>query len=75
MMSITWRILQRGDVPPNAQEISFGCPGCGAEAGLPILGLPIAQIGAGIVFDVGKNAMPVRIQCRSCRRIFGREEN
>lgn len=67
----TWRILDRGDVPEQGVNlVLYDCPGCGAEAELPVLGTPLAQIESGIVFDIGKRAMPRIIQCRNCRRRF-----
>jgi hypothetical protein len=44
---------------------------CGHEAELPIMGLAMAQIDTGIVFDIGKHAMPRIIQCRKCRKRYG----
>ncbi|WP_316411306.1 hypothetical protein [Mesoterricola sediminis] len=46
------------------------CLGCGAEAELPVVGLAIAQIHQGLVFDIGPHAVPKRIQCRRCRRFY-----
>ena len=70
MRQATWKIIDRGEVPERAGTVEYDCPACGREALLPVLGLPIAQIGAGIVFDTGKHAMPAVIQCRHCRRCF-----
>lgn len=73
-MKASWRIIDRGDVPERGSSIVlFDCVGCGAEAELPVLGLPLAQIEGGIVFDIGKYAMPRVIQCRHCRRRFTTE--
>ena len=35
-----------------------------------MLGLAIAQVGQGLVFDPGAFAMPRQIQCRTCRQSF-----
>jgi len=68
-----WKIIDRGKVPENAATIVYSCPGCGSDAKLPIVGLPIAQIGDGVVFDSDKHSMPKIIQCRKCRRRYGAE--
>jgi hypothetical protein len=74
-MPATWKILDRGEVPEPAQyEVDFVCPYCGRAALLPVLGLPNAQVGSGIVFDPGKHAMPTTVQCRKCRRVMTTEE-
>ena len=65
-----WRILARGAVPIRTHEVVFACMSCGTEALLPVLGLPLAQIESGIVFDIGRHAMPAVIQCRTCRRRY-----
>ncbi len=66
----TWKILKRGRVPEQSLTVEFTCPSCGREAMLPVLGLPMAQIHGGIVFDIGDYAMPSVVQCRACRRVF-----
>ena len=70
----TWKILDRGDVPLRARLIRYSCLKCHTEAHLPVIGVPIAQIGQGLVFDVGPHAVPRRIECRSCRHEFEIEE-
>lgn len=65
-----WKIIDRGNVPENAGTIVYACPGCGTDASLPALGLPIAQIGDGVVFDNNKHSLPKIIQCRRCRRRY-----
>ncbi len=71
MTRATWDVIDRGDVPLQAQEMEYDCPGCGRAALIPILGLPIAQMsGGGIVFDPGPRAMPRLIRCRHCRRRY-----
>jgi hypothetical protein len=72
MRKATWKIIDRGTVPEITQHVDFTCQ-CGHDAKLPVLGLAMAQIGMGIVFDVGKFAMPKIIQCRKCRRQFIKE--
>jgi hypothetical protein len=70
----TWRVIDRGrvpDPPPNVAQ--FTCTSCWAEAALPVLGLPIAQIGSGLVFDLGDHAMPRVIECRRCRHRYETE--
>ncbi len=49
----------------------FSCPRCGHEGTIPVLGLPIAQTqSGGVVFDAGPHALPRRIRCTRCRRVF-----
>lgn len=71
-MISTWAVLDRGDVPEGdgARMIEYECAHCGHEAELPVLGLPLAQLGHGVVFDTGRHAMPRVIRCRNCRRTF-----
>jgi len=38
------------------------------ESNLLVEGTPLAQIGDGIIFDIGKNSMPDKIECPHCRR-------
>lgn len=68
----TWDVIDRGDVPEglSARSMEYTCIHCGYEAELPVLGLPLAQIGQGIVFDRSPYAMPRTIRCRKCRRTF-----
>ncbi len=62
-----------GDMSP-AGSVVYTCPGCGQDAELPVVGLPIAQVAGGIVFDIGRNALPKKIMCRKCRRTFEKAE-
>ncbi|HXI14769.1 MAG TPA: hypothetical protein VNM48_00260, partial [Chloroflexota bacterium] len=62
----TWKVIDRGSVGDTARVVDFTCV-CGREAQVPVSGLPIAQIGMGIVFDGPPYAMPAVIQCRKCR--------
>lgn len=66
----TWDVIDRGKVPEHAPVIMFSCPNCGTEAELPYVGIPMAQSGAAIVFDVGGHEIPRKIRCRYCRRSF-----
>ena len=67
----TWKILNRGAVPdPAPNHVMLTCLGCGREAQLPILGVALAQLHQGLVFDTGDHAMPKAIQCRHCRLVF-----
>ena len=70
MTRATWKILEWGAVPKNAPTLEFDCPGCGRAALIPIVGLPLAQMGGGVVFDNTEHHMPPAIQCRHCRRAF-----
>lgn len=66
-----WKILDRGLVPMTGTNTClYACMGCGNEAELEVMGTALAQINAGLVFDVGPYAIPVKIQCRKCRRVF-----
>jgi hypothetical protein len=69
-MTATWKILKTGRVPAEAPSMLFTCPGCGREALLPVRGLPLAQVAAGVVFDTADYALPREIECRACRRRF-----
>lgn len=66
-----WKIIDRGSVPEYSGTIPYSCPGCGADSELPVAGMPIAQIGNGVVFDSREHAIPKIIQCRKCRRKYG----
>jgi hypothetical protein len=70
----TWKIIDRGKVPALSRTIEFTCTTCGHDAQLPILGLAMAQIEMGIVFDIGIHAMPRLIQCRKCRKQYELDE-
>ncbi len=70
MRKATWKIIDRGRVPEISPHVELTCLSCGHEAELPVLGLAIAQLDFGIVFDIGDHAMPAEIQCRKCRRKF-----
>jgi predicted RNA-binding Zn-ribbon protein involved in translation (DUF1610 family) len=63
-----WIVIDRGRVPVGARRVEFTCVDCGHEALLPVLGLPIAQIENGIVFDPGDHGMPAAIECPACGR-------
>ncbi len=72
---MAWKVLEWGDVPEDAAEIDYECPHCGREAPLPVVGMALAQIsGGGVVFDVGRHAMPAQIRCTKCRREFTLED-
>lgn len=64
----TWRIIDRGRVPDNAETVPYECP-CGNEAEIPVSGRVLALAAGGIVFD-GEHAMPPTIQCRKCGRVL-----
>ena len=67
----TWKIINRGTVPdPAPNTVAYTCMGCMREADLPVVGLAIAQVDSGLVFDVGPMDTPRVIQCRHCRRRF-----
>jgi hypothetical protein len=66
----TWKIIDRGSVPAISNHVDYHCCKCGHDAELPVVGLPMAQVNQGIIFDFGKHAVPKVIQCRKCRRRF-----
>ena len=73
MATRTWKIIDRGEVPENAASIDYCCV-CGHEALLPVLGNVIAANSGGLlVFDIGKYAIPPRVQCRKCGRVLSNE--
>lgn len=69
----TWKVLS-GDKPPDTHDVELQCLGCGTGALVPVVGIPIAQLHQGLVFDSGVYWMPSKIQCRHCRRILSTEE-
>lgn len=64
----TWKIIDRGLVPEDAQMVPYECE-CGREAEIPVSGRVLALAAGGIVFD-GAHAMPPVIQCRKCGRVL-----
>ena len=70
MTKATWRVVDYGRVPTDAETMDFQCPGCGHIAQLPVLGIPLAELTCGVVFDHGDHALPQVIACRKCRRQF-----
>jgi len=62
-----WTILDPGEVPSGARKVLFTCTECGADATLPVVGVPIAQAGAGLVFDRGPRSLPSVIECPVCK--------
>ena len=70
----TWKIINRGTVPnPAPNTVLYACMGCLREAELPVVGVVLAQLDMGLVFDPGPHAIPRVIQCRHCRRRFEME--
>lgn len=74
----TWKILQWKDEPEKKRVVEdYPCQRCGYEADLQIASfvIPIAlDSWGGLVADNihAAGAMPTSIQCRHCRRAFGR---
>lgn len=67
----TWKVIDRGNVPdPAPNHVMYTCIHCMREAELPVVGVALAQIGAGLVFDTSNHAMPRVIRCRKCRRTY-----
>ena len=64
----TWKILHWKDRPEHTTTVAFNCPSCGMESNIEVGGKPMAQIGAGIIFDLGGHSMPDAIECPHCRR-------
>ena len=69
-----WIIIDRGSVPKRAIKKEYTCMTCGEESLLPMVGSPIAQIGQGIVFDIGTYSMPKTIRCPHCRHVLEMDE-
>ena len=63
-----WVVIDPGVVPADARKTEFTCTSCGVDAMLPVVGVPIAQVHDGLVFDPGEHAMPVTIRCPACGR-------
>jgi hypothetical protein len=69
----SWRVLDYGSVPrPPARSlaVNFTCTKCGCDSVLPVVGITLAQLDDGLVFDPGPRAVPKVIQCRNCRRVL-----
>lgn len=64
----TWKILDKGSTALDS-DVELECV-CGNSAMLPVRGTPIAQVGLGLVFDLGPRDMPRKIQCRRCGRVL-----
>ena len=67
-----WKIIKWNDRPKVTREAKFTCVDCMNESTIEVEGLPIAQVGSTIIFDIGKHSMPDVIECPHCRR---RKEN
>lgn len=63
-----WKIRKWTGKPERTNKVSFACPDCGNDALLEVAGRPMAQVGAGLVFDIGDHSMPEEIQCPNCKR-------
>ena len=67
----TWKVIDRGKVPdPAPNHIMYACMNCMREAELPVVGVALAQINSGLVFDSDEHAMPAVIECRKCRHSY-----
>lgn len=65
---LKWKVLDPGEVTKKLpREVYFTCMNCGAEALLPVIGLPIAQCDDTIFFDLGPHAIPHVIRCPICK--------
>ncbi len=65
----TWRVLDEAGAAELDSAAELECL-CGNSAMLPVRGTPIAQVGMGLVFDLGPRDMPRKIQCRRCGRVL-----
>jgi len=62
-----WKILEYGSSKPSSTRmIEYECEKCEEESLLPVAGLVMAQLGMGLVFDIGDRWMPERIRCPYC---------
>lgn len=80
----TWKVVDWSSRPPgipDGEPLSLDCPCCEREAWMPTAGRPgsavIGTNGMRVFFDQADNIpppywMPFEVQCRGCRRIFGR---
>jgi hypothetical protein len=73
MRTRTWKVL-RWSKPEGAKTFhaKFRCQRCGTDAQLETGSQPVAQMGAGLIFEPGHPswAIPEVIQCRHCRAIW-----
>lgn len=66
----TWKILDLGDVPEDSAVTVLTCVRCGTDATIPVVGVAIAQVGAGLVFESKPYKTPRMIQCRKCGQVL-----
>jgi ribosomal protein S27E len=66
----TWKILDLGDVPEDSAVTVLTCVRCGTEAAIPVVGVAIAQVDAGLVFESSPYQTPRMIQCRKCGQVL-----
>lgn len=67
----TWKVIDPGDVPEGSKDrVMYACMNCMREAELPVVGVAIAQINTGLVFDTMKHSTPRVIECRKCRKRY-----
>lgn len=68
-----WKVIIPGKViGDGVRRIEFTCTKCGVDSMLPVIGLALAQLEDGIVFDTGTYATPDEIQCPNCRRVLSK---
>lgn len=63
-----WKVIKWEDRPEAPAKVPFTCVKCGNESMLEVCGTPLAQVGDGILFDIGGHSLPEIIECPHCRR-------
>ena len=73
-MSKDWIIIS--DDQPDARlarSVNLTCMNCLEESAIKVVGLALAQVEMGLVFDSSEYQMPQTIRCPHCRSTFTSE--
>lgn len=65
-----WKILKWPNRPERTTSIEYHCTKCGKDANLAVVGIAMAQIDRGVIFDTPLFSMPEAIECPYCRKQY-----
>lgn len=60
-------MVESGEAPGELKDTEYMCLECMNESLLGVVGIPLAQLGCGIVFNNHKHWMPKTIRCPHCK--------